>query len=92
MKTVLILLLSLLLYIPNSYAQVYYYPATPYYYTAPVYAPPVVVTQPIVVAPPIVQVAPVVTVPVAPICTTYPDPWDTLGYIFGDPIMIQVCR
>jgi hypothetical protein len=27
-----------------------------------------------------------------PVCTTYPDPWDTLGYIFGDPIMITVCQ
>jgi type III secretory pathway component EscR len=31
-------------------------------------------------------------VPVAPVCTSYPDPWDTLGYIFGDPIMITVCQ
>lgn len=31
-------------------------------------------------------------VPVRPICTSYPDPWDTLGYIFGDPIMITVCQ
>lgn len=27
-----------------------------------------------------------------PVCTSYPDPWDTLGYIFGDPIMITVCQ
>lgn len=31
-------------------------------------------------------------VPVRPVCTSYPDPWDTLGYIFGDPIMITVCQ
>lgn len=27
-----------------------------------------------------------------PVCTSYPDPWDTLGYIFGDPIMITTCQ
>jgi hypothetical protein len=27
-----------------------------------------------------------------PVCTSYPDPWDTLGWIFGDPIMITVCQ
>lgn len=74
-------------------AQVYYYPGTPYYaapvYAAPIYAPPVYappVVQVVPVAPPVVQYVP------APTCITYPDPWDTLGYIFGDPIMIQVCR
>jgi hypothetical protein len=40
---------------------------------------PVVVPQPVVVAPPVAA------------CTTYPDPWDTFGYIFGDPFMVQSC-
>ena len=59
-----------------------------YYMPAPA---PVVVQQP----PPVVQqqvlVQKQVIVQPRPVCTTYPDPWDTLGYIFGDPFMITTC-
>jgi len=58
---------------------VYYMPAAPV-----VQQPPVVVQQPVVVEKQVV-------VQPRPVCTTYPDPWDTLGYIFGDPFMITTC-
>jgi hypothetical protein len=59
---------------------VYLMPAAP----VVVQQPPVVVQQPVVVEKQVV-------VQPRPVCTTYPDPWDTLGYIFGDPFMITTC-
>lgn len=54
-------------------------------------AAPVIIQQPpVVVQQPIVQEKVIVQQP-RPVCTTYPDPWDTLGYIFGDPFMITTC-
>lgn len=65
------------------------------------------VVQPVPVAPPVaveyvpagpgpisstIAVPVVVSVQPRPVCTTYPDPWDTLGWIFGDPFMITVCQ
>lgn len=54
------------------------YIAEPYVYPVPV---PVAVPQPVPVPVPARR----------PVCTSYPDPWDTLGYIFGDPFMITTC-
>lgn len=51
---------------------------------------PVIVEQPVVVQKQIIQRQ--VVIQSRPVCTSYPDPWDTLGYIFGDPIMITVCQ
>lgn len=59
------------------------YVMSPYQVPVPM-APPVVVQQPVVVQKQVV-------VQPRPVCTTYPDPWDTLGYIFGDPYMITTC-
>jgi hypothetical protein len=76
------------------------YIAEPYVYPVPVPQPvpvPVAVPQPVPVPVPVAVPQPVpvpVPVPVParrPVCTSYPDPWDTLGYIFGDPFMITTC-
>jgi hypothetical protein len=58
-------------------------------YLMPAY-PQVIVQPPVVVQQPVVVQKQVVVQP-RPVCTTYPDPWDTLGYIFGDPFMITTC-
>lgn len=64
-------------------------PVTGNVYVMSPYEVPVPVVQPVPVAVP--QPVPV-PVPVRrPVCTSYPDPWDTLGYIFGDPFMITTC-
>lgn len=58
-------------------------------YLMPAY-PQVIVQPPVVVEQPVVVRKQVIVQP-RPVCTTYPDPWDTLGYIFGDPFMITTC-
>jgi hypothetical protein len=56
---------------------------------------PVPVPEPVIVEKPVViekRIPVAVPVPTRrPVCTTYPDPWDTFGYIFGDPFMITTC-
>ena len=56
-------------------------------YIMPVTPQVVVQEVPVIVPPQRVVVAP----PPVAACTTYPDPWDTFGYIFGDPFMVQSC-
>jgi hypothetical protein len=60
-----------------------YGPVTGNVYIAEPYAYPVPVVVP--------QPVPVPVPTRRPVCTSYPDPWDTLGYIFGDPFMITTC-
>jgi hypothetical protein len=67
-------------------------PPRPVVRERPEYAPlppPPSVPEPVVVEKEVPVPVPVPTR--KPVCTTYPDPWDTLGYIFGDPFMITTC-
>ena len=64
-----------------------YGPVTGNVYIAEPYVYPVPVPQPV----PVPVAVPVPVPARRPVCTSYPDPWDTLGYIFGDPFMITTC-
>lgn len=66
------------------------YVMSPYQVPVMMAPPPVVVEQPVIVQQPVVVQKQVVVQP-RPVCTTYPDPWDTLGYLFGNPFMITTC-
>jgi hypothetical protein len=68
-----------------------YGPVTGNVYIAEPYVYPVPVPQPVPVPVAVPQPVPVPVPARRPVCTSYPDPWDTLGYIFGDPFMITTC-